>query len=252
MQIFKVNQPLSIVPIAALGLCLAAHPALAEVKAQPNQVAQYANPAKQDLSKIKQKVSDFLTTQTMGYPGRVTVEVGNLDPNLKLAVCADVNVFIPNGNRPWGRTSIGVRCTAPSAWTIYMQANVNVESQYWVAASPLVQGQVLTSSDILVETGDITQLPAGVVTEPAQAVGRTVNMSMRAGAVLRQDMLKQSPVIQQGQTVTLISIGQGFSISAEGQAMAKASEGQVVQVKVANGQLVSGIAHQGGKVEVTY
>lgn len=252
MRNFRVNQVLSFALITVPGLCLSTNLALAEVKTQPNHVAQIASPAKQDLNKIKQKVSEFLTTQTAGYPGKVTIEAGNLDPHLKLAMCADVNVFIPSGNRPWGRTSVGVRCAAPTAWTIYMQANVNVESQYWVAASPLVQGQVVTAGDILAETGDITQLPAGVVTDASQAIGRTANLSMRAGAVLRQDMLKQSPVIQQGQTVMLVSNGQGFTISAEGQAMSKASEGQVVQVKVANGQLVSGIAHQGGKVEVTY
>ncbi len=50
----------------------------------------------------------------------------------------------------------------------------------------------------------------------------------------------------------VVSNGQGFSVSAEGQAMTKASEGQVVQVKVASGQLVSGIARTGGKVEVIY
>jgi len=75
---------------------------------------------------------------------------------------------------------------------------------------------------------------------------------MNAGTVLRQEMLKISPVVQQGQTVKLISTGEGFSVSAEGQAMGKANEGQIVQVKVASGQIVSGIARNGGQIEVGF
>lgn len=220
--------------------------------ASPQQVATNTTyTQKQDIVVLKQKITDFLTVQTVGYPGKVTVKAGSIDPNLKLAACPDVNVFMPNGSRPWGKTSVGVSCSAPT-WTIYVQATVNVQAQYLVASAPLVQGQQVGQQDMLFESGDLTQLPAGIFTDMAQAVGRTVNISMNAGTVLRQDMLKASPVVQQGQTVMVVSNGQGFSVSAEGRAMAKASEGQVVQVKVANGQLVSGIARTGGKIEVIY
>jgi len=201
---------------------------------------------------VKTKITEFLETQTIGYPGKVSVHAGAIDSNLKLTQCQDVQVFLPTGSRAWGKTSVGVRCNAPTAWTIYVQATVNVVAQYLVAAAPLAQGQSVTSQDLLFESGDLTQLPAGVFTDQAQAIGRTVNISMNAGTVLRQELLKISPVVQQGQTVKLISTGEGFSVSAEGQAMGKANEGQIVQVKVASGQIVSGIAHNGGQIEVGF
>jgi len=249
MQIFKVKSGLSQVAFVTLAMHMSA--LWADTHAT-KQVADNASLAKQDLQIIKQRVHDFLITQTMGYPGKVSIAPGNIDPNLKLASCADVNVFIANGSRAWGKTQVGVRCNAPSPWTIYMQASVNVEGQYLAAAAPLAQGQTVTSDDLLIMHGDLTQFPAGVFTEASQAIGRTVHLSMAAGAVLRQDMLKQSPVVQPGQTVTLQTKGNGFLITAEGQAMAKATDGQVVQVKLTNGQTVSGIARQGAKVEVTY
>lgn len=208
--------------------------------------------AKQNLAAVRAKITEFLETQTIGYPGKVSVHAGAIDPNLKLAQCPDMQVFLPTGSRAWGKTSVGVRCNAPSVWTIYVQATVNVAAQYLVAASPLAQGRVVTSQDLIFESGDLTQLPAGVFTDAEQAVGRTVNISMNAGTVLRQEMLKLPPVVQRGQTVMLTSIGKGFSVSAEGQAMANANEGQVVQVKVASGQIVAGIAHNGGQIEVVF
>jgi flagellar basal body P-ring formation protein FlgA len=208
--------------------------------------------AKQNLTSIKSKITEFLETQAMGYPGKVSVHVGAIDQNLKLAECPEVQVFMPTGSRAWGKTSVGVRCNAPSTWTIYVQATVNVMAQYLVATAPLAQGQVVTAQDVMFENGDLTQLPAGVFTDQEQAVGRTVSISMTAGAVLRQDVLKAAPVVQQGQIVTLVSKGRGFSVSAEGLAIAKANEGQVVQVKVASGQMVTGIARNGGQVEVGF
>ncbi|WP_292840806.1 flagellar basal body P-ring formation chaperone FlgA [Methylotenera sp.] len=206
----------------------------------------------QNLASVKIKINEFLETQAIGYPGKVKVQVGAIDQNLKLAQCPEVQVFLPAGSRAWGRTSVGVRCNAPNVWTIYVQATVNVMAQYLVAAAPLAQGQVVTSQDVLFEKGDLTQLPAGVFTDQAQVIGRTVNISMGAGSVLRQEMLKIAPVVQQGQAVMVTSKGTGFSVSAEGLAMAKANEGQVVQVKVASGQVVTGIARNGGQVEVGF
>ncbi len=214
--------------------------------------AEPAPVAKQNLSTIKSKITEFLETQTIGYPGKVSVHAGAIDPNLKLAQCPDVQVFMPTGSRAWGKTSVGVRCGAPNAWTIYVQATVNVMAQYLVASSPLAQGQIVTDQDVMFEKGDLTQLPAGVFTDQTQAIGRTVNISMSAGTVLRQEMLKVALAVQYGQTVMVTSKGNGFSVSAEGQAMGKANEGQVVQVKVASGQVVTGIARNGGQVEVGF
>lgn len=208
--------------------------------------------AKQDLAAIRTRITEFLVTQTIGYPGQVSVNAGAIDPNLKLAACPDAQVFLPPGSRAWGKTSVGVRCNAPGVWTIYVQATVSVKAQYLVAAAPLAQGRIVTSQDLIFESGDLTQLPAGVFTDPAQAIGRSVSISMTAGTVLRQEMLKIPPVVQQGQTVMVTSIGKGFSVAAEGLAMTNANDGQVVQVKIASGQVISGIARSGGQIVVGF
>lgn len=248
---FRVNTLAATFIVIAL-LSLSIEYAKAAPETVLTKVAVSNQIVKQDLAALKLKIVDFLKTQTIGYPGKVSVNAGAIDPNLRLTQCPDAQVFLPAGSRAWGKTSVGVRCNAPSVWTIYVQATVNVSAQYLVAATPLAQGRVVTSQDLLFETGDLTQLPAGIFTEVDQAVGRSVNISMNAGTVIRQEMLKIPPVVQQGQTVSITSIGKGFRISAEGQAMTKANEGQLVQVKVASGQVVTGVARQGGLIEVSF
>ena len=218
------------------------------VQAQPAALLMQ----KQNLTTIKAKITEFLTMQTVGYPGEVRVQVGAIDPNLKLPACENMQVNLPSGSRAWGKTSVGVQCLSPSKWSIYVQSTVSVVGNYLVAASPLAQGQVISEHDVIYEKGDLTRLPAGIFTEQTQALGRSVQISMTAGTVLRQEMLKVTPIVQQGQAVKVVSSGNGFSVSAEGLALAKANEGQVVQVKVASGKVVTGIARQGGQIEVAF
>lgn len=238
--------------LIAMSMSTMSHAETSSVTSTGNVDKSVSTSVKQNLNLIKEKIAEFLQTQTIGYPGKVKTQVGAIDPNLKLAGCHDLQVFMPSGSRAWGKTTVGVKCEAPSAWKIYVQASVSVVAQYLVASAPLGQGHIINGQDILFENGDLTQLPAGVFTDASQAIGRSVNISMTAGTVLRQEMLKVTPVVQHGQTVKLISNGNGFSVSAEGKAMGKANEGQLVQVKVASGQLVTGIARAGGQIEVTF
>lgn len=200
---------------------------------------------------LRQAIERFLHTSAVGLPGQVSVAVGAIDPRRNLA-CAAPEVFLPRGSRAWGRTTVGVRCAAPAAWTVYVAATVRVEGDYLATAAPLAQGQVIAAEDLAAVRGDLASLPPGIVTEPAQAVGHTVAHSVRAGTPLRRELLRAPQAVQNGQSVRLVSSGSGFSISAEGRAMANASEGQVVQARTANGQVVSGIAKMGGIVEISY
>lgn len=215
------------------------------------QTAQTA-PARQDHGVLRQTVSQFLAVQAGGLPGQITVTVGAIDPRLNLAACAAPEAFLPNGARAWGKTSVGVRCVAPSPWTVYIPAMVQVQGEYLAAAVPLAQGQTIGPNDVARVSGDLTALPPGIVTEPAQAVGHTLARSVAVGAPLRQDALRSQQAVAQGQVVRLVSSGPGFKVTADGRALANGGDGQVVQVKTQNGQVVSGVARPGGTVEVTF
>lgn len=205
-----------------------------------------------DTAAIQRVVEQFVKRETAGLPGQVSFSVGQVDPRVALAPCPVPQAFHAPGGRLWGAVSVGVRCSGPTPWTIYVPATVRVVGNFLVSARPLAQGQVIEPADFAVSNGELTALPAGVLTQPAQAVGKTVVVGLAAGQPLRQDMLRALPVIQQGQSVRLVSQGPGFRVSAEGRALNSAPEGVAVQVRSVSGNVVSGIARQGGVVEITY
>lgn len=212
----------------------------------------FAASGHQDLTQLRVQVEQFLLSQSAGLPGKVSVSAVAVDSRLKLASCDNLQMSLPPGSKIWGRTSVGVRCNAPQVWTIYVQANVQVMAEYLIAAGPLAQGHIITEQDLAKSQGDLAKLPPGVFTDASQAVGRAVYVPLSAGTVLRQEMLRVLPVVQQGQKVVLNTIGEGFKVSAEGTALSNAGEGQRVKVKVGNGQVVSGLARQGGLIEVIF
>ncbi|MGJ7914651.1 flagellar basal body P-ring formation chaperone FlgA [Massilia sp. LXY-6] len=214
-------------------------------------VAQAA-PAIQNLNALRAVAEQFLMAQAAGLPGEVSVKVGAVDPRTALAHCPAPEAFLQPGARAWGKTTVGVRCTAPSSWTIFIQAQVNVKADYVAAAVPLAQGQAVEQGQLMLVKGDIAAMPNGIVTDMAQAIGRTPTVSLAAGTPLRLDLLRSKPVVQQNQAVRLVLSGNGFSVSAEGRAIGTAGEGQVVQVRTPSGTVVSGTAKAGGMVEVAF
>ena len=207
---------------------------------------------RQDPEALRHSVQQFLQTQTAGLPGEVTVTVGAVDARLNLAACPAPQPFLAPGSRAWGKTTVGVRCTAPAPWTIYIQASVAVQAGYLAAALPLAQGRAIEAGQLVSMRGDLAALPAGIATDPAQVLGRSPNVSLAAGTPLRLDILRSQNVVQQGQLVRMVSSGAGFRVSAEARAIGNASDGQVVQVRTTAGQQISGVARSGGVVEVAF
>jgi flagella basal body P-ring formation protein FlgA len=207
---------------------------------------------RQNVALLRTVVEQFLQTQTAGLPGEVKVKVGAIDGRTALAACPAPEAFLQPGARAWGKTTVGVRCTAPSAWTIFVQAQVSVQADYVAAALPLAQGQAIEQSQLVLVKGDIATMPNGIITDMSQAIGRTPTVSLAAGTPLRADSLRSKPVVQQGQAVRLVTNGNGFSVSGEGKAIGTAGDGQVVQVRTPSGTVVSGTARAGGMVEVAF
>jgi flagella basal body P-ring formation protein FlgA len=209
-----------------------------------------AEQARQDPGEVASAALEFLKREARGLPGQIAIEIGTVEARLALSACGRLATFFPAGSRAWGQTSVGVRCAAPSAWTLYVPARVSVTGPYLIAARPLSLGQEIAPGDFAVREGELTQLPAGVLTDPVQAVGRRMANSLQAGQPLRRDAVREPPLVTQGQVVALVVSGPGFRIQSEGHALGKAPEGGRVQVRTASGSVVSGMVRAGPVVEI--
>lgn len=204
----------------------------------------------QKIPPILKIVENFVRSETATFPGRVSFNLGTVDPHLRLPACRALEPFVPAGTRLWGQAMVGVRCNEQAGWTMYVPVSIKVVANVVHTVKPLAHGQEVGATDIALQEADLAQLPGGILTDMDQALGKILVSNIAAGQPLRQDILRAPLVIQQGQTVQLRTQGRGFSASAEGKALAAATDGQVVQVRITSGRTVSGIARPGGIVEV--
>ena len=204
----------------------------------------------QDPAALQAHAERFLKTQTGGLPGKVSIQVK--PPRSALPACAALDAFQPAGSRSTGRISVGVRCLAPTPWTVYLSAQVRVIGNYVVTRQPLPANHVLSAADITLREGDLGSLPADVVTDADAMLGYRAVSGLAAGAPLRNALLRPPLVVQQGQTTRLVMNGPGFSVQSEGQALANASRGDRVRVKTRSGQVVSGVAQDGQQVVISF
>jgi flagella basal body P-ring formation protein FlgA len=217
------------------GLACAAAPALAQ---------------NQDLEAVRHAAEAFARSQTGSLSGEVIIEAGPLDPRLQLAACHSLQTYLPAGARLWGRSNVGVRCQRPENWSVMVPVTVQVMVNALFAARALPRGEPVADQDIIAQRVDLTQLPAGVLTDRTQAVGRVPNVSLAAGLPLRADVLRGAFVVTRGQTVRILFFADGFTVSSEGQALGNAAAGEYVQVRATSGKVVKGRASSAGVVEV--
>jgi flagellar basal body P-ring formation protein FlgA len=204
----------------------------------------------QEIALIKQAVESFIYSNTSGLSGQVIANIGNIDERITLPKCPELSPFLPTGARLWGKTAIGVRCNSQTSWTIYVQAEVKVMVNVLHVTQPITRGQSLNIGDIAPQQVNLTQMPEGIFTDPAQVIGKIATNNISSGQPLRQQMLRDPYIILRGQKVKLVAQGRGFSVTSEGQALADAAEGQVVQIRNQSGRIISGLARHNSIVEV--
>jgi flagella basal body P-ring formation protein FlgA len=157
------------------------------------------------------------------------------------------------GRHEAGRVLIELRCDASPPWHLYVPVRVIGTSPVAVAAHALIPGSVLTEKDVRVEQQDMNHLPPGYLDDAAIAVGLTAARGIAGGAVLTNQMLLGSKVVQRGQTVTLIAGSGGFSVRMAGRALSDGLINQRVRVEnLSSGKVVEGIARSEQVVEIIF
>ncbi|MCP5272136.1 MAG: flagellar basal body P-ring formation protein FlgA [Burkholderiaceae bacterium] len=182
---------------------------------------------------------------------RVEVQLGRLDPRLRLAPCARIEPYLPGNSRPWGRTRVGLRCVdGPTRWNVFLPVQVQVFGPATVLNTPLPAGAEILPEHLTEAEVDWADGRQPVVTDPEQLIGRRLTRALSAGEPLRATDLQRAVWFQAGDTVKLVAVGPGFEVSAQGQALARGIDGQTVRVRTAGGRIVSGTAVAERRVEM--
>ena len=199
---------------------------------------------------IRQLALDGNIDAGAGAP-RLEVSVGQLDPRLRLAPCARVEPYLPEGMRLWGKARIGLRCTqGTTRWNVYLPITVKAFGSGLVITTNKAGGSVLTEADLTLGEVDLAETGSLAMTDARLVVGRTLTQTVKPGQSLRQSHLRPRQWFAAGETVTVLAQGAGFSVSGEGLALTNGIEGQPVRVRTESGRVLTGLAVGERRVEL--
>lgn len=194
------------------------------------------------LARVRELAQQAAQAGVAELPGaRVQVELGTLDPRLRLAPCAQVQPYVPVGQSMWGRARIGLRCLQGAAWNVSLPVTVKVFAPALVLTQALPAGTTLEASHLEHRSVDVAAAPSPALTLPEQALGRPLLHAMNAGDTLRRADLRARQWFAAGDTVRLVAQGEGYSVSAEAQALGPGLEGQSVRLRTEGGRIVSAL-----------
>jgi flagella basal body P-ring formation protein FlgA len=202
----------------------------------------------QPVALIREAAAAYVAARV---PAGASVEAAALDNRLRLVACAEplrTGTLSSPSNGAW---TVTVSCTAPQVWTLYVPVRVHDQKPVVILTHNIRMGQPITADALTVESRDTAALGFGYLSDPAQAVGKTLRRPLAAGTALTPEVLAAVPSIRRGQQVTLLGRAGAFEVRASGKAMGDGGAGERIAVEnETSKRIVEGVVRDGGVVEV--
>lgn len=206
-----------------------------------------AGAAVQDTRQLEQMANRFLLTQQGkdGYAYQLRVparkpQMPRCDQPLQLAW--------PVGDaRP--QRNLLVSCPA-LGWSLSLPVDATELQQVLVTTRLIRAGEVLQAGDVrFAAISNRAQLRQGL-TDESLVIGQMVRSTMPAGVMLSIAQLRSPYLVRMNQPVRVLVRGDGFAVSSDGVALGNAGAGERVNIRVANGKVVSALVEPDGAVSI--
>ena len=146
---------------------------------------------------------------------------------------------------------MGLRCLeGATAWNVSLPMTVKVHALAPVAAAPLPAGTVMSAEHLGQAEVDWAAQNSPVQADRNALLGRTLAQALLAGQPVRSAHLRTRQWFAAGDTVRIVALGNGFSVTGEGQALSPGIEGQTARVRTESGRIVSGLPRGERRVEL--
>lgn len=187
----------------------------------------------QDLSELRADVRQFLEAHyRVPSVQRTKITVGRLDSRLRLKACeAPLALTVSDEERSGGNLTVHTRCPGPTAWALYVPAQVAVYREVAVASRSLGRGHRIAQDDMTMALRDTGQLRQGFVVDETSALGKELRRPLKAGEPVRLGLLIEPTVVERGDQVRLHARMGTISVDTTGTALSSGRVGEQIRVR---------------------
>lgn len=182
---------------------------------------------------IEQLAESFALSRINGAGLKdIEARASALDARLRLKKCDQpLEAFTTGSNGIQARTTIGVRCSGASPWTLYVPVAVEAMSPVVFTTRPLLRGERIPREALELRYMPLQRLPRRAVSDPDQVVGMEANRAVAAETPLAVSSLQTAKLIERGQEVIILAQGAGIAVRMAGSALKSGSKDEVIPIK---------------------
>lgn len=188
----------------------------------------------QSVKSIEQFAIKYLSEKIPEVPNvKVNIKISQLDPRLKLEKCGENKMegFLPHGQSPLQVSTVGVRCTGPKPWKLFVPVNLTITTKVVVNQRPLTRGAMLTEKDLSLVEVSVNKLQQGYFQDPKALIGLIVTQPLGPSMVIGPNHIRVPNVVKRGDPVSISAKIEGIAVSAKGVALMNGTMGETIKVR---------------------
>jgi flagella basal body P-ring formation protein FlgA len=179
---------------------------------------------------------------------RQAAEAGLIAPRFELAAvrsgrppaaCRQRVSVEPVDTRQLARMRFAAVCGGGGAdgWRYEYVVRAKISARVAVAAADMGAGALLSSNSALLEMKDISAIP-DAISDLAVLDGMAARRGLRAGELLRQNLLIAPVLVKRGAAVRIVARREQIEVSMAGEALEAGARGALLRVRNANGTVI--------------
>lgn len=191
-----------------------------------------ADTALHPLGAIRDAAQAFVTRDLGGTDEANRIEVGRLDPRLRLARCgSELQVSYQSQSVKMTNTTVRVACPAPKPWSLYVPVSIKRYQKVVVLARPVAPGGTLTRDDVRLDERSVNGLVSGYFTHADEVIGKQMRRSLGVGQALTRLAVLAPKLVSRGERVVMLAGSGGLEVRVEGTALMDGAVGDRVRVR---------------------
>lgn len=208
----------------------------------------------QSAESLRQLAAVFLKQQAeqQHQQADIDITIGRLDSRLQLNPCKDTaEAFLPAGAKAQGKLTVGIRCTGPKPWTVYLPARIRIYAEVIAATHTLTRGTNISPTDIAPIRAELSALRYGYFISSDKVIGKVVKRTIKAGEAFSPHRIKEPLLVRRGEEITIEAVSGALKVRVKGKALQDAVKGELIPVRNNRSKrIIQAVAVDSGTVSV--
>ena len=182
--------------------------------------------------KIEEIVRRFILKKMPWDPEQVSIKFSDTK-DIVLAVGNVTYEVVPHKKEDYlGNTNLQVifMVGGREEKRIWVTARIDVNQEVVVSNHSLKRHYIITKEDIRLEKKNLKELPAGVITNPFEVIGKRTRRTVDPDVPLRLNCLEVPPLVRRGDMVTIVVETDVLKITTQGMVTEDGGKGEMVRV----------------------